>query len=203
MHQTDVYVQKEVPIITGDILSVYHIDNKLSTVQWSCGYTFASLRHRGILSIEQGTLQLDNQKIVRGSIVFSMQKILIQDLQEASEKKALLAIIQGKDFFHTDSFPNAILAISRVEYPKGSDAYSVKNESCIIHAALTIKGLRKELVIPATYEQDQKRISLKCKLEINRKDWGITYASATTSNILREKIIDDQISIAATIFASK
>ena len=80
---------------------------------------------------------------------------------------------------------------------------SNKENLCDVYAYLTIKGITHEINFPASYSFINDQINIKTNFKIDRNKWGINYSNASTINILKEKIIDDMITIDINVFAKK
>jgi|688.fasta_scaffold219319_2 polyisoprenoid-binding protein YceI len=203
VNTTDVSLQKEVQIVSGDYKSSYIIFPENSTIKWYGGFKFGSLEHNGLIKIKEGQLQMDGEKIVAGTIFIDMKSIKNVDISDAKENIQLISHLKSKDFFYVDSFANASLNIKKIVYPEIVAEQSNKENLCDVYAYLTIKGITHEINFPASYSFINDQINIKTNFKIDRNKWGINYSNASTINILKEKIIDDMITIDINVFAKK
>ncbi len=95
--------------------------------------------------------------------------------------------LKSADFFNVQKYPSAKFVSTKVEKKDGG-----KFE---IHGKLTMNGVTKELIIPATMEISGPGLSLESNnWEINRHDWKISYGA---------KQIDEKVKLTLKVTAPK
>ena len=67
--------------------------------------------HSGTLNLSGGWVVLDKNSINSGKFIFDMASISNTDIESPEWKQKLEDHLKSEDFFHTDSFPHAILEI--------------------------------------------------------------------------------------------
>jgi hypothetical protein len=142
--------------------------------------------HFGTVDFE-GSIGAYKGKLVSGLLIFDMKTINTQDLEGTSKEK-LDNHLKNKDFFNTEQFPSAQLAI------KGFDGKNLIGD-------LTIKEVTKEITFPAALNIKPNSITGKANFTINRTEYGILYGSGSFFDIAKDKIISDEIKFSVAIEA--
>ncbi len=201
VHTTDVYVKKEVPIVSGDFKTVYDVNTELSKIKWIGGLKFASKEHYGTIKIKKGQVQLDGEIILSANIIFDLNSIANLDIADSKQNLELVNHLKSKDFFNVDSCPEAILNINRIQYPVTEE--STKETNCDVFGDLTMNGKKEAVEFQVSYEFINEQLVLKGQLQLDRNKWHISYANESIPNILKDKIIDNLITIQVELTATK
>jgi polyisoprenoid-binding protein YceI len=90
--------------------------------------------------------------------------------------------LASPDFFDTAQFPTAKFEATGFEAGEGN-AWTVKGN-------LTMHGVTKEVSFPATIEAGDASVTATTKFQINRHDWGISYAGKPDDLIKDEVALD-------------
>ncbi|MBO9573890.1 MAG: YceI family protein, partial [Chitinophagaceae bacterium] len=168
----------------------------LSILKWE-GYEGLSLgkaEHTGTLNISGGTLNVDNNRIVSGEVLFNMKSIVVTDIPAASSKNGKLTNnLLGNNFFDTDKYPQTKFVITGIE-PKDADSINISGN-------LILKGIAKNISFTSALQiSDTVVTAVSPKFYINRKDWGMHYRS---ENSLGDELIRPEIGISFNLTARR
>lgn len=160
------------------------IDVENSKIKW-VGEELSGKNHYGSLKFKNGSLQLNNGKIISGNFTVDMNTINVEDLQGGS-KQRLEGHLRSDDFFSVEKFSEAIFEIN---------SFAVVNEygaNQILSGNLTIKGITH----PAKLEIND---NWAAKLVFDRSKYDVRFRSGNFFQNLGDKLIYDEIVISANI----
>lgn len=162
------------------------IDTQRSAIRW-LGKKVAG-QHNGVVLLKEGTVSIDNGKVVDGEFVFDMSSIENKDL-EGKWKAKLENHLKSDDFFNISQFPQGSFDILKV-----SPTTEGKME---ISGNLKIKSLSVPITFPATITQEDGRYKANATVSIDRTKWDIRYNSGKWYDpaALGDKLIYDDIEI--------
>ncbi|MFH4968170.1 YceI family protein [Gaetbulibacter sp. M240] len=155
-----------------------------SEVVWK-GYKVTG-SHEGTISIENGTLNFEDDKLVGGEFVIDMTTISNTDL-EGEYRTKLEGHLKSDDFFGVENHPTASLVFTSVT-SSGKNAYDVKGD-------LTIKGITKPVNFTIAIYGSQANATLK----IDRSEYNVRYGSASFFDGLKDKVIYDEFDLVADL----
>ena len=119
-----------------------------------------------------GMLKLDESDYTRSTVEVSIPADNARTVDET-----LNAHLKNEDFFHVAAFPNITFQSTNIKSTGGRN-YAVTGD-------LTIRGVTKSVVLavddvsaPAKDPWGNQRIGLSGSVEINRKDFGLTWNTA-------------------------
>lgn len=163
-------------VVSAD--DVFRLDGRNSEV------TFVGSKKDG--KHDGGFKELKGTVTVKDNDPLSAQFKIEIDLNSMfTDNPGLTNHLKSADFFNVKKNPTAKFVSSKVE-KKGSK-YD-------IHGKLTMNGVTKDLVIPATLDISTPGLSLESSMEINRHDWKINY---------KPKDIDEKVKLAIKVTAPK
>ena len=142
-------------------------------------------QHSGNLSIKEGVLEFENDKLSGGKIVVDMKSLVVTDL-EGDAKANLEGHLNSEDFFGVSSHETATLMLDSVTF--ANDTYKVVG-------SFTIKGITKTIDFDMTVADNVAKSSLK----IDRTLFGIRYGSASFFDNLKNKAIDNLFELEVTL----
>ena len=147
--------------------------------------------HSGTLNLSGGWVVLDKNSINSGKFIFDMASISNTDIESPEWKQKLEDHLKSEDFFHTDSFPHAILEI------KGRQSLIIENskKSDQILADLTIRGITHEIKLPLDLTQSQNNFNAEGSVDIDRTLYNIQYKSGKFFDELGDKLIYDNFTV--------
>lgn len=169
--------------IAGD----YKVDSIETSLLWT-GKKLAS-SHQGVVKIQKGNLKVVNGRLLSGDIIINMTSIEVKN-EENETKNKLQNHLRESDFFDVEKYPVAVLKI--ISFENGQ-----------INADLTIKDKTKNIIFPAQIQISEEEIIGSAQFSINRTDWGIIYGSSTYLDVVKDKIISDNIDFKVSLKAKK
>ncbi len=159
-----------------------------SKVNWT-GKKLAGA-HNGFITISEGTVNTSGGKLTGGKFTIDMNSITCLDLAAGQGKEKLEGHLKSPDFFNVGEFPTSTFEITSVS---GNQ----------VTGNLTMLGVSKSITIPADIMVSGSSTKVTSPdFQINRTDWGLKYGSASFFDNLKDKAIDDQISLSIMLKAS-
>ena len=165
------------------------IDIKNSNIDW-IGRKVTG-EHSGTLNLSDGFVIWNGKSITGGKLTFDMTSIQNTDIESPEWKQKLEDHLKAEDFFHTDSFPHAILEIKRQT--------TIMKENKTIHegviADLTIRGMTHEIKFPFILTQSKNILIGEGSVDIDRTLYNIQYKSGKFFEALGDKLIYDNFTV--------
>ena len=182
-----IFITVFVSILTA--ADTLQVDMENSQIKW-IGRKVAG-EHSGTLNLSGGWVVLDKNSINSGKFIFDMASISNTDIESPEWKQKLEDHLKSEDFFHTDSFPHAILEI------KGRQSLIIENskKSDQILADLTIRGITHEIKFPFDLTQSQNNFNAEGSVDIDRTLYNIQYKSGKFFDELGDKLIYDNFTV--------
>lgn len=153
---------------------------KKSKVVWK-GYKVTG-SHQGTIDLQQGSLIFENDKLMGGTFIIDMTTITNTD-QEGEYKQKLEGHLKSDDFFGTEKFPTATLALKKVK--------STGKNSYIVTGDLTIKEITKTIDFDFSLYENKANATLK----VNRAEYDVRYGSNSFFDNLKDKAIYDEFDL--------
>ena len=161
------------------------VDLENSTINW-IGRKVTG-EHSGTLNLSDGFVIWNGKSITGGKITVDMNSIKNTDIESPEWKQKLEGHLKAEDFFHTDSFPHAILEIKRQT--------TIMKENKTIHegviADLTIRGMTHEIKFPFILTQSKNILIGEGSVDIDRTLYNIQYKSGKFFDDLGDHLIYD------------
>ncbi len=188
---------------TPSAATTYTVNNTSSKVFWVGSKPAGT--HNGSIDIADGKLSVADGKLVSGNFTLNMNSIVNMDMKAGEGKEDLEAHLKGSEdekadhFFNVKKYPTAAFVITKVDaLPAGGDA------THNITGDLTIKSTTKSITFPANVNVMGDKISaVTPAFKINRTEWGVNYGSKSVFDDLKDKFIDDNISLNIQLEAGK
>ncbi|AZJ36892.1 YceI family protein [Tenacibaculum singaporense] len=178
---------------TENIINTYKANVAESTVTWKGSKPTGS--HNGIVSLEKGTLEVENGNVKSGEFIIDMTTIVCEDLEAGNGKEKLEGHLKASDFFDVEKFPTAKFEVASSE---------LKDGKAHVTGNLTLKDVTKSITIPATVTETDDMLTFKSDVfSIDRTDFGVTYKSKKIDAALKDKFINDLMEISFEIKAKK
>ena len=172
----------------------YKVD-PTSVVEWVG--TKPTGKHNGTVNVTEGGLNVAEGKLAGGEFVLDMNSIAVLDLEAGKGKEDLEAHLKGTDpekvdhFFNVKEFPTATFVL------KSFDGKTVVGD-------LTVKGKTKEVSFPATVVVTDTEVTINSEpFKINRVDFGVNFGSKSVFDNLKDKFIDDEVTLIVKAKATK
>jgi len=141
--------------------------------------------HEGTLSLKEGTLIFEGDKLIGGNFSIDMTTLVVTDLP-VERRGRLEGHLKSDDFFSVENHPTARLNITSVE--NGENNYSVD-------ADLTIKGITNNVKFKMSISEN----SAKADLVVDRTKYDIKFRSASFFEGLKDKAISDEFEISVSL----
>lgn len=139
--------------------------------------------HRGTLAISEGTLNVNNGAVTGGNFTIDMNSLTCTDLKAGEGKEKLEGHLKNEDFFDVAKYPTSTFTITSVE---GNN----------VTGNLTMIGQTKPVTFAADMNIQHEGAMIKTgEFKINRTDWGLKYGSASFFDGLKDKAINDEITL--------
>ena len=147
--------------------------------------------HSGTLNLSDGFVIWNGKSITGGKITFDMTSIKNTDIESPEWKQKLENHLKAEDFFHTDSFPHAILEIKR-------QTTIIEENKTIrkgVLADLTIRGMTHEIKFPFVLTQSKNILTGDGSVVIDRTLYNIQYKSGKFFDDLEDHLIYDDFTV--------
>lgn len=167
----------------------YTVDQSNSKVAWSGGTAGAQVYgHNGLIAIKEGSLELEGDMVVGGSITIDMTTI--QPLDSAygpdSPKEKLVGHLSSADFFLVEEFPTASFIIKSME-------------GNTIIGDLTVRGkTNEEKVTGVVIETTESGVQASGKLVFDRQKYDVAW-----KHFMQDVILSDDIELNINLNATK
>lgn len=197
--------------------STYTIDKTSSQVIWNGRKPTGE--HHGSIAVQDGNIQLQENKVVGGTIAMDLQQIDIKDL-EGEDKQKLTGHLQSADFFHVEQYPGAKFVITQVQPFEGSisedekpqdtqnnenyDKYVLENPTHKVTGNLTLRDTTLSITIPAVIQVDENQVTAKSRFTIDRSKWNVNFMDETDPVArAKDKFIYNKVNVGFDVVAKK
>ena len=183
--------------ITDPSIELIKVDSIKSIVTWIGNKP--GERHNGTIGIKSGLIGIRNDSLVFGTIDIEIQSIKLNNLIADTTNYAWLkSFLISKDFFDVDSFPTAHFQLSEISafdsakitydtvgehttfVPAPLEEFILPDVNKIIIGNFRMKGITREIIIPAKLTKVKNRFIIEARFNINRTDWGLSYKDEST-----------------------
>ena len=169
------------------------IDAKKSTVEWT-GKKLTG-EHYGNVSISEGYLLIEGNKLVGGVFDIDMNTITCVDITDEKSNKRLVDHLKSDDFFAVGKFPKARFEITEVK-SAGKEGYSITGN-------LTIKGKTNPLTFPATFTLTDGIAYAAGTMVFDRSQYDVKFGSQSFFENLGDKMVYDDVDMKVKIVSQK
>lgn len=169
------------------------IDLKNSTIEWT-GKKLTG-EHYGNVSISDGHLLVDGNKLTGGDFEIDMNSITCADITDEKSNKRLVDHLKSEDFFAVSKFPKARFEITEVK-PTGKQDYSITGN-------LTIKGKTKPLTFPASFTLTDGVAYASGTMVFDRSHYDVKFGSQSFFENLGDKMVYDDVDMKVNIVSRK
>lgn len=175
----------------GTMLSAqtYKVNAKNSTVKW-VGKKI-SKQHDGTVALKEGSFEIKDNKIVKGSFVIDMDVMTDDSSDDPKKPSRLVGHLKGEDFFGVEKYPVAKLEIL------SSDEFV--EEKANVKGKLTIK----DKTHPISFVVLRKGATFTSSMEFDRTLYDVKYGSGKFFQDIGDKAILDEIGIDVTLIAER
>ena len=151
--------------------------------------------HNGKIKLSSGSLNLVNTEVKAGKFDIDMKTISCNDLTDPKKNADFLGHLASDDFFSVEKFPTSSFEITGSEKTAEAGITNVKGN-------LTIKGITKNITIPAKVSVEGETAKVTAEFSIDRTEWDIKYGSGKFFTDLGDRIINDNIDFKLDLAAS-
>lgn len=146
--------------------------------------------HMGKISVSDGNIIVSNGVVTGGKFTIDMNSLICLDLKAGEGKEDLEGHLKAPDFFDVAKYPTSTFEIKSVA-------------GNIVTGDLTMLDVTKSISFPANINIDGGDAVVNSDMfNINRTDWGLKYGSASFFDGLKDKAINDEISLQVRLKAS-
>ena len=151
--------------------------------------------HNGTLSIANGDLNFEDEKLVSGDFTLDMNSIKVLDIKPGKMNTKLVTHFKSADFFDVTNHGTGKFLIT------GSEA---KDGKTLVKGKLTLKGITNDVSFLADVTNTDNAATLKSgEFKIDRTKWDIKFRSGSYFDGLKNKLIYDDITISVKVTAKK
>ncbi len=172
-------------------------DPQKSTLLWNGKKVTGE--HSGAITLTDGSLLVDNNKLIGGSFQIDMTTITNTDITDQENNAKLIGHLKSDDFFGVEKHPTSTFKITKAEPISGAKA---GENNYTITGDLTIKGITKPVTFPATVKINGNNAEAAAKVTIDRTKYDIRYGSKTFFESIGDKAIYDDFTLDLKLIAS-
>ncbi len=185
---------QEVSVKSGDV--ILEADLAASNIEWEGAKPTAT--HHGTVNLLSGELELLDGAIIGGKFTIDMNSIKDTDIKDADDNAKLVGHLKSPDFFDVEKYPTAVFQITSVESLSGN-----ADANHTIFGNLTMKDVTKSIAFPAMVTMDDLSVTATSPpFVIDRTQWNVEYGSKTLFKNLKDKFINDDMSLRINFNAS-
>ncbi|HBH21859.1 MAG TPA: lipid-binding protein [Cytophagales bacterium] len=151
--------------------------------------------HNGHITLKDGTLEMEDGKLVGGEFVIDMTSITNEDLKDEEYNAKLVGHLKSDDFFGVETYPTASFVITEVSQ-KSNTKYDIKGD-------LTIKGKTHAIEFPAEIVMLDDQVVSTATIIIDRSKYDVKYGSGSFFDGLGDKMIYDDFELSVRLVANK
>lgn len=137
-----VETSKKVQVQVIDALD--NIDIASSVITWKGSSPRGA--HVGTIGLKEGSLVLNNDRIIAGEFLIDITSIKNLDIQNPKKSAKLVAHLSNEDFFDVNTYPTSKFVITSVAASQAGKLAVTGN--------LTAKDVTKSITIPATLSRE-------------------------------------------------
>lgn len=152
---------------------------KVSTSASKIAFTGAKVTgsHDGLFNTFDGSVVMKGDEVVGTSFTIDMASVEV-------DHPKLTEHLLGKDFFYAENYPTSIF--SSVDIKPADNPGAVTH---IVSGVLQLHGKRRPVNFPATIEIGAAAVTVAASFDINRQNWGVSYAGK------KDDLIKDDVKI--------
>ena len=161
-----------------------------SSIDWT-GRKVTGL-HNGTIAIKEGTLVLQDGKLIGGKFLVDTTSIKILDIADSLTNAQFAGHLASDDFFASEQYPEALFVIASAE------AYG---NSYTINGDLSIRGVTHPVVFKAMLNISDEVIIASGKIVIDRTLYGMKFRSGNFFKDLGDTLIYNDFDLDVSITA--
>lgn len=179
--------------------TAYSLDATKSVAEWK-GFLKTGYFNEGSISVKSDGLTVKEGKVTGGSFVMPLLSIVNFNLPSDDLKMELITHLQSADFFNMALHPDLKFGITNVTVFTGSGEGVIPGANYQVNGTLTMLGISKPVSFPAKIICTGNDLALEATLQVDRTQWGITFASdpALPPQNFIEPLIDIHLKLAGS-----
>jgi len=187
----------EAVVPTGEEVTIandgsYEISTASSTMSWRGSRPLIpGYFDNGEISIQSGTLMVEDGMIVSGNFVVDMTSIQALSTGRGEGEDRLSTHLKSADFFDAANFPTATFVITSTT-PTGE-----------ITGNLTIKGITEPVTLQANISESGDTLRAEATVELDRTIWNVRYGSGSFFDDFGDNVIDDNFTVTLNLVAER
>lgn len=174
-------------------VSSYTVDTAASNIVWT-GEKVTG-KHTGNVKLKNGSLQMDNGKLMGGSFEIDMNSITCTDLEGDMAGK-LVGHLKSDDFFGAANHPTAKFVITRAIPQDSKGNYKIIGD-------LTIKEKTNSVVFKANVSENAGVVNATGDITVDRSLYDVRFGSGSFFDNLGDKTIYDEFFLKVSLSARK
>lgn len=160
----------------------YTVDAKKSEIKWD-GRKVTGSGHYGTVGVQEGTLEVADNKIKSARIVVDMNTIVNTDGENGGETPRLVGHLKSDDFFGVEKHPKAEFVMT------GSGEF--ENNEAKVYGRLTIKGITQ----PVNFVAKRNGSVMTAALVVDRSLFDVRFGSGKFFDGLGDNMIKDEFTL--------
>ena len=166
----------------SDLSGTYVLDPAHSSIGFVARHAVVT-KVRGSFNELEGVAVIDGSNLAASTVNVSLKTSSVDTRQKDRD-----AHLRSGDFFDADTYPNITFASTSVK--------QVSDDEIEVTGDLTIKDVTRPITLPLTYTGSatdpfgNQRAGFEGSVQVNRKDWGLTWNAAleTGGVLVSEKV---------------
>ena len=176
--------------------------------------------HHGTIAVQDGAIQLKDDKVVGGTILMDLTQIDVQDLEGEDEQK-LAGHLKSPDFFYVEKYPKAKFVITSVEEYQGGetiesaetedienngefDNFVLENPTHKVTGNLSLRDTTLSITIPAKIDVQENKVVAQSRFTIDRSKWNVNFMDENDLEArAKDKFIYNKVNVGFDVVATK
>ncbi len=167
-------------IVTMNAQDILNADTEKTTLHWLGEKVLGE--HNGTISLEEGWLSWQDNRIVSGEFTIDMKSIKDDDGNERLESH-----LKSEDFFGVEKYPESKLILS------GSKPFD--KGTAVVNGDLTIKGITNHIEFKAAMQKKDEGTWFFANIPVDRTKYNVRYGSDSFFDNLGDKTIYDEFKL--------
>jgi len=172
---------------------VYLDKNKnYSHIQYT-GYKKIGTKETGKAFFKDGFFIVNDGAVLGGQFIVDLTSLTNESNELKAMQEKFLEHIKSADFFEVETFPTASFIVTEVIELSEKDNLGHTHS---ITGNLTIRGLEKQITVPADIEMDGRIIKMITEFTFDRTVFGLSYGvGSNLSKAAADEIISDAVNL--------
>jgi len=177
--------------------TTYVLDST-SLIKWAASKPTQT--HEGTFAVKEGSFIVNDNNLTGGNFVIDISSLKVTDLTEKDGKGKLEGHLKSPDFFDIAKFQSSKFEITKVEPVVADSSTGMKDATHTISGNLKLKDSTKNITFPARITIDERSMTAKADLNIDRTMWGMNYKGPGNP---QDWFISKQVNLKLDLSASK